>query len=393
MAPWPPHSTNLRRTRAFATNKGVSIAFSLRRLRSAAWLAALTMGSACAQQAGVNVNDPVTAAAPNPGASATPSPESTASPLPSGSSTPAPTATRLSSFCPSGPFASPVPHNPTVLTLNGNGPHFDHFDGAVWLPQLSKLYFSAWNNAPDTGIGPLSTIMARTPAGAFSTISPPGNFGTNGLVLDSNGCIVAAAHDRQEVARFCNGDPNTRTSLASMYQNLHFNSPNDAAVRRDGNIYFTDPDYQRDNRTGQAQTRIYRIAPSGAVSVVDDSRNEPNGIALSLDENTLFVGGNDNLVKRYPIAADGSTGAGQTWIDVGNNGDGMVIDCADNLYISIYSENRIGVWNAAGQSIGSIPVSDNVTSAAFGDSDRMTLYITTISGLQSVRLLVPGLPH
>ena len=391
---------NLRQGGRFRYNQDVSIAFSIARLARTLRIAVLATCSACASQSVAGGGtDPNTSASTGPSATPTSTASVDATPTPtstgSSGSTGAPGPARISAFCPSGPFSAPLPQNPSVVTLNTSGPHFDHFDGAVWLPQLGKLYFSAWNNQPDTGIGPLSSIIAFTPPSTFDTISPSGNFGTNGLALDGNGCIVAAAHDREEIARFCAGNPNTRTSLASVYGGLHFNSPNDAAVRADGNIYFTDPDYQEDGRPGQGQgqTRVYRIAPNGSVSVVDGTRSEPNGIALSLDENGLFVGGNDNKVMRYPINADGSTGTGQPWIDLGNNGDGMVIDCAGNLYVSIYSENRVGVYNAVGQSIGSIPVGDNVTNLAFGDSDHMTLYITTISSVQSVRLLVPGLPH
>ncbi len=363
-------------------------------LRLACTVVLATCG-ASAQQSATGALEPNQTSVTPKGDPSPSSPAST-SPTPTPAHSPSTTTTLargISSFCPSGPFSSPLPQNPAVTTLNSNGPHYDHFDGPVWLPQLSKIYFSAWNNLPDTGIGPLSSITTLTPSGDFNLVSESGNFGTNGLALDGNGCIVAAAHDRQQIARFCSGHPNTRVALASTYGGLPFNSPNDAAVRSDGNIYFTDPDYQKDNRQGQAQTRIYRIAPNGLVSVVDATRNEPNGIALSLDENALFVGGNDNMILRYPINADGSTGTGQPWINVGNNCDGMVIDCAGNLYVSVYSENRVGVWNAAGQSVGSIPVGDNVTNLAFGDSDHMTLYITTVSGVQSVRLLVPGLPH
>ena len=35
----------------------------------------------------------------------------------------------------------------------------------------------------------------------------------------------------------------TLTTLADRFEGKRFNSPNDAAVRRDGSIYFTDPDY------------------------------------------------------------------------------------------------------------------------------------------------------
>ena len=78
-------------------------------------------------------------------------------------------------------------------------------------------------------------------------------------------------------------------------------------MRSDDNIYFTDPD-----------SGFYRISPTGTVSAAMKFTNSsrPNGIELSLDENTLYVGdvGNSTIVK-YTLAADGSiSGAGTLFV-------------------------------------------------------------------------------
>lgn len=292
-------------------------------------------------------------------------------------------------------YASPLPANPTPTPLSG-APAHDHFDGPVWRADTGKLVYSAWNNTPDAGNGPESVLVELTPPNGFTTLTTagaPNAIGTNGLAVDGNGVLVGCAHDQRQVARFPSADGNQRQVIAGQYNGKPFNSPNDAAIRADGTIYFTDPDYQADGRTGQGVTGIYQVTPSGQVFLVDGSRNEPNGIALSLDQNWLYVGGNDNVIQRYPIAADGSTGPGQAFIDAGTNVDGMGIDCAGNVYASLYASNKVGVWNASGHSIGEIPVAENVTNVAFGGSDHKTLYITTVTHLSSIVLQVPGLPY
>ena len=82
------------------------------------------------------------------------------------------------------------------------------------------------------------------------------------------------------------------------------------AVRSDGNIYFSDPNYQLGGRTSETMiTGVYRVSPAGEVSLVDDKQQQPNGITLSVDENTLYVSNAQGAINKYTVKADGSTGA------------------------------------------------------------------------------------
>ncbi len=62
-------------------------------------------------------------------------------------------------------------------------------------------------------------------------------------------------------------------------------------IDRDGNIYFTDPPYgQPGTKTGEIGINgVFKVAPNGAVSMLIDSLNRPNGIALSLNQKMLYV--------------------------------------------------------------------------------------------------------
>ncbi len=66
-----------------------------------------------------------------------------------------------------------------------------------------------------------------------------------------------------------------------------FSSPNDVVVRSDGNVYFTDPDFQL-NGWPELPTAAYRVSPSSEVSLVG-TLETPNGVALSPDERVLYV--------------------------------------------------------------------------------------------------------
>jgi gluconolactonase len=78
-----------------------------------------------------------------------------------------------------------------------------------------------------------------------------------------------------------------------------------------GNIYFTDPPYgQPGTKTAEIGINgVFKVAPNGKVTMLIDSLNRPNGIALSLDQKKLYVNQSDKekpFLYSYEIAADGT---------------------------------------------------------------------------------------
>jgi gluconolactonase len=224
--------------------------------------------------------------------------------------------------------------------------------------------------------------------------------GTNGLAVNAMGNIVGARHTTGDIATL-NLGTKAFTPVAGQYMSARFNSPNDLAIRRDGNIYFSDPDFQAPSSRPQNQTRVYRVSPTGMVSVVDANLSNPNGVTLSLDENTLYVATSGNTY-RYPVMADGSVGSG-TMMNGVPGSDGMVIDCAGNLYLTDGNGHRVVVVTSTGGAVGTIsmgiPNEANPTNVAFGGADRRRLYITTRgsgangAGLYYIDLNLPGYPY
>ena len=307
-----------------------------------------------------------------------------------------PTTLRGQDICPAGPFAAlPLPAaaapTPVALTGAGAGP-FAHLDGPVWLAGPQRLALSAWPQAAGSGQGPASVLLQIAAGGATTIAAPLGTYGSNGLAVDAQGVLWAALHDRQQVASLQPAQGG-RTPLAGSFAGRPFNTPNDLTLRRDGNVYITDPNYQQEGRPGQPVTGIYRITPAGSVELIDGSRDQPNGIALSLDEATLYVGGNDQRILAYPVAADGSVGPSTPFIEAGDNVDGMVLDCAGNIYAVLYSRQTVQVWSPSGSPLASLTLPEPATNLAFGGEDRLTLYISALTRLYTVRGLVPGLPY
>ncbi|HYX33220.1 MAG TPA: SMP-30/gluconolactonase/LRE family protein, partial [Oligoflexus sp.] len=187
----------------------------------------------------------------------------------------------------------------------------------------------------------------------------------------------------------------TRLSLANSYLGKTFNSPNDLAVRNDGTIYFTDPNYQRDGREGQGPvTGVYALRPDKTVIPVDLSLRQPNGIALSPDQTVLYVGSADGKVFRYQVDSDSSTRSDGILATPGKGIDGMAVDCAGNLYATIPSEQAVHVYTPTGVLLSKITgFGFNTTNIAFGGKDKNTMFVTAAGHVFQLQLKIPGSPY
>jgi gluconolactonase len=297
-------------------------------------------------------------------------------------------------LCPPGPFGNPLGGGVTVgapvASVNGAG--FLIFEGPVWTG--TELFFS------EIGNGNVSQINRFTPNGAGFERGVFTNTGSNGMAIDENGDLLLAAHDVGGISSVdLPGGAITRG--AQQRNGARFNSPNDLVLRGDGNIYFTDPDFQSPSGRIQGGTNVYRIAPDGAITVVDDTMDNPNGVTLSPDGNTLYASAN-GFLRQYSLDAAGApTPLGDLATNFGQP-DGMAMDCAGNIYAVQNGAQTITVFSPEGDVLGRIGpdgfAGQGVTNAAFGGQNRTTLFITTFTGngqggLFAVELGVPGLPY
>jgi gluconolactonase len=287
---------------------------------------------------------------------------------------------------------------PPADDFNMNDGTFGNVEGPVWLGDA--LYVSEMNTmsysqaASEQKMSRVLKVEADGSASVFIADS-----GSNGLALDNEGNLLAAVHKDGSISKLSltGGAP---TPLVSEFMGQRFNSPNDIAVRSDGTLYFSDPTFQAASPPPQAQTYVYRLPPGGDVEPVPnatdpDILSNPNGVTLSLAEDYLYVAASNG--KRYPVMGDGTLGDGEDF-PATNSGDGMVIDCAGNLYVAKVNTSTIEVYTPNGDSIGTITVPgfQGVTNAAFGGADHKTLYITGLGndkGLFKLELDIPGRPY
>lgn len=301
--------------------------------------------------------------------------------------------------CPGGPFGNPIPDGAQVTRLNNAIPSdaFNHFgtlnanvEGPVWWNDA--LYVSEFGDGPNPPPTRILQIVGNTTGVVYEPTA-----GTNGLAVGPKNKLYGASHKAGGIVRF-GAQSTTPKVVVGEFNGVRFNSPNDLTFRSDGTLYFTDPSWQATNPPPQAKTRVYRVAPGAHTAlVVDEQRSQPNGITLSLDEKTLYLSSLDGLYK-YTVAANGSTGAPQRFATQIGGSDGMVIDCAGNLYVT---SGDVIVLNPAGAEIGRLKMpagAGSVTNVAFGGAKHKTLFITAMGsgtgrGVYQVNLKVPGKPY
>ena len=225
--------------------------------------------------------------------------------------------------------------------------------------------------------------------------------GSNGLGVDREGRLLICQHGERRVARV--EKDGTQTSLADKFEGKRFNSPNDLALRKNGDIYFTDPPYGLDKLNDSPLKElpfngVFRIAADGKVTAVVKDLTFPNGIALSPDEKILYVAVSDpkhtNLMA-YDVQPDGSVTNGREFFDAteaqkpGLKGgcDGMKVDAAGNIFTT--GPGGVLVISPAGKHLGTLLTGQQTGNCAWGD-DGSTLYICADMYLCRVKTSTKG---
>src|SRR5439155_10404068 len=131
------------------------------------------------------------------------------------------------------------------------------------------------------------TILRLTADGKLETFSATDT--TAGLAVDPQRRLIATEQVTHNRVTRTDSDGSVHP-VADEFEGQPFNQPNDLVARSDGTIYFTDPHF------GPGATKltfhgVFRIAPDGVTTAEHRGSfvEQPNGIALSPDQHTLYV--------------------------------------------------------------------------------------------------------
>ena len=250
-------------------------------------------------------------------------------------------------------------------------------EGPVWREAEQALVFS------DIPAGKLLRWTAKDGVQEWQASEQ-----SNGNTIDREGRLISCQHAaRNVVRREADGKV---TVLADKFEGKLLNSPNDVAVRNDGTLWFTDPDYGLGKRAKeQPGNFVYRLDPkTGALAIVQRDFHEPNGLCFAPDHNRLYVAdsGKKQRIGAFPVQADHTLGAPTFWIEGGS--DGMRCDRLGNLYTT--HSTGVRIFSPEGKSLATIQLDQDPTNCAFGGTDGKTLFVTARTDLYRVPLLVAG---
>ncbi|MEO6916137.1 MAG: SMP-30/gluconolactonase/LRE family protein, partial [Chitinophagaceae bacterium] len=213
---------------------------------------------------------------------------------------------------------------------------------------------------------------------------------SNGLAIDKAGNIISCADENGQLWSI---DKNAKaTVLIKDYQGQKMNGPNDLWIHSSGNIYITDPYYQREywerKKPDMKTQDVYLLAKGKKqLQLVADSLAQPNGITGSPDGKFLYVADiRAGKTYRYNINKDGSLSSKMLFVSQGS--DGMTVDQKGNLYLS---GNGVTIYDLEGKKREHIDIPSKWTgNLCFGGKDRSLLFITASESVFTMKMKVQG---
>jgi len=266
---------------------------------------------------------------------------------------------------------------------------FEFVEGPAWIPEKSELIFSDI----------IGNVMYRWQARDGASVFRDPSHMANGTTRDHEGRLLICEHATSRVSRV-DGDGSDYTILASHYKGLQLNSPNDIVVKRNGAIYFTDPNSGRSAKYGVERNQelnfqgVFRLdAANGELTLVADDFSKPNGLCFSLDESSLFINDTDRQhIRVFDVMANGMLSNGQIWAETGGEepgvADGMKVDSDGNLYCC--GSGGIHVFNPDGKRKTIIKIPEVAANFTWGGPDLTEMYITATTSLYRTRVEIPG---
>jgi gluconolactonase len=280
---------------------------------------------------------------------------------------------------------------------------FQRTDGDQWIQVLhtgcrwteGPAYFPAGRYLVFSDIPNDQILRWDETTGAVGVFRQPAGF-ANGHTVDRRGRLVSCEHGNRRVTRT---EPDgTVTVLADRYDGKRFNSPNDVVEHSDGSIWFTDPSYgiSSDYEGYRAPSEIgachvYRVdGRTGAVRIVADDFERPNGLAFSLDESQLYIVDTPRKhIRVFDVAPDATLHAGRVFAtcDAGVF-DGLRLDDTGRVWAAAH--DGLHCFDRDGTLLGKLHIPEIVANLTFGGARRNHLFICASTSVYTLRVNFNG---
>ncbi len=287
----------------------------------------------------------------------------------------------------------------------------DWAEGPVWFHE--GLNFSdvkqntQYRWTPEAGVS-----VYLKPSGYTAAAPRGGEPGSNGLTLDRQGRLVMCQHGDRRVVRLEN-DGKTLTVLAERYEGKRLNSPNDLCFDSRGNLYFTDPPYGLEGSDNDPKKELengaYLVRASGEIvrlnlGMIDYGGGKiepvqyPNGVALSVDERSLYFCVSDPkhpVFLKYDVQPDGNIANGRVFFDttpmfvkkLPGLPDGIKLDLNGNVWAT--GPGGVFIFSPGGKHLATLATGVPTANLNWG-GDGSTLYICANHNVCRIKTLTKG---
>ncbi len=280
---------------------------------------------------------------------------------------------------------------------------FEWTEGPLWIAEGNYLLFS---DIPNNKVYKLDakndTLTYLHPSGFSGENFTGKEPGSNGLLLNQKGELVLMQHGNRGVAKMnatLDAPRADYTVLVGNYEGKRFNSPNDGAFDKAGNLYFTDPPYGlpegMDDPGKELDFQgVYCLLATGELRLVD-TLTRPNGIGLSPDNLTLYVAVSDPehaVWYAYGLDGAGKTKSKKLFFDtthlIGKEGqqglpDGLKVN--EKGYVFATGPGGVWIFSPEGRALARIHTGQKTANCAF-TPDQKRLYMTADDYVLSVAL-------
>jgi signal peptidase len=237
--------------------------------------------------------------------------------------------------------------------------------------------------------GTIGKLAAGAAQSELFAVLPDGSVG-NAIRFDADGRMFVADYKKHNIFLVSPDGEDVET----YFHSDDFNQPNDITIAADGTIYASDPNWKRHD--GQ----IWRVAKSADGTVTGEKMtaerrmSTTNGIDLSPNGKTLYVGESDTR-EIWSYRIDGTRLLSPKLVKRFDDFDidGLRTDTEGTLFVARILKGTIAVLSPQGKLKREIRLgAKEPTNLAFGGSDGKTVFVTQRQGgfVESFRTDYPG---
>ena len=257
------------------------------------------------------------------------------------------------------------------------------FNGTLWaegpcyIPHKDML---VWSDNPNNR-------MMKLVNGQVSEFRNPSNF-CNGNTIDNDENLISCSHGGRCIYK--TDDELNVSIVVDQFNGKKFNSPNDACVKSDNTIWFTDPPYgilsDYEGYPGDQEyggCYVFSFDPNkNILKVITTNLDRPNGIAFSHDEKKLYIadtGENIQCLYVFDVKENSISNQRLVYDFKPFFSDGFRCDKDGNIWTS--AGKAIKCFNPQNELIGQLILPELVSNLEFGGKEG-----TATSSLYSMEL-------